>query len=209
MAETKPSCCHLSNDKRFMQSATEIELKRQQNADCLATLTPASLSLSLSFYSNCCGAVKATLRIQLIDSRVSRVPRPAWPPLRTKVVQRFSIKLNLLISIICASSDRIPGQHRKNKEQKKLSTQHTEAGTKAEAEAEALKQKPVPTAAMSRCPDAAHPAIPFPPVVVKCCGGIWLMCRRVGQLNNNNDIHNINHNNKRNALLTEETRLDH
>lgn len=44
--QTPSRCCHLSaSDKRFMQSATEIEIERQQNADSLAAKIPVSLSL--------------------------------------------------------------------------------------------------------------------------------------------------------------------
>lgn len=83
-----------------------------------------------------------------------------WP-LSAKVVQRFSIKFNLLISIICASSDCIAGQHTMKiyilysivnicmyvwDKGRKLSTQRIEA----------LKQKPVPNAMPRCCPDAAQ-----------------------------------------------------
>lgn len=96
-----------------MQSATEIEIERQQNADSLAAKIPAYFTLlfSLSFSHSVSLSLSLLHLSQPVKGSLTRKQRKVcrWP-LSAKVVQRFSIKFNLLISIICASSDRIADQ---------------------------------------------------------------------------------------------------
>lgn len=95
-----------------MQSATEIEIERQQNADSLAAKIPAYFTLLFSLSFSHSVSLSLLHLSQPVKGSLTHEQRKVcrWP-LSAKVVQRFSIKFNLLISIICASSDRIAGQH--------------------------------------------------------------------------------------------------
>lgn len=94
-----------------MQSATEIEIERQQNADSLAAKIPAYFTLLFSLSFSHFVSLSLLHLSQPVKGSLTRKQRKVcrWP-LSAKVVQRFSIKFNLLISIICASSDRIADQ---------------------------------------------------------------------------------------------------